>query len=300
MLHSGEFENPFADPRRDVSKFEGRRWDHASYDSFRGKGELLPGLHTIAHNQLDIDVYYEPAGSDTTVAIFHAALSRPDAPLPMFTGARVTQDGPVNRIYVSDPGLYSDPSLTLAWYAGASELPLQKILPGIIHKLVDAAGGSRLMFFGASGGGFAAMYYSRLFPESLAVAINPQTILREFPSYTLRQYTQAAFPGIPQADVLDRAICSDLRRPYAESFPNHVLYVQNTQDDHMEKHLAPFWEAVRGNDRLHVKLGDWGDGHVPPPADEIREIIASITAQPGPWGKALDAAGYKSEVSMTA
>jgi len=275
------------DPRRDVSAYAGKSVTYASVSSFMAS-EVAPGLITVQENSFDIDVFYEPVGAETTVVIFHAALSKPDVTLPMFTGSKVTQDGPVNRIYVSDPGLYSDPALTLAWYAGANGLPLQTILPGIIRKLVEDAGGSRLMFFGASGGGFAAMYYSRLFPESLAVAINPQTILREFPSYTLRQYTEKAFPGVAQAHVLDRVICSDLREPYAESFPNHVLYVQNTRDDHTEKHLDPFWAAVGGNDRLHVKLGNWGDGHVPPPTDEIREIIASVTTTPGPWAEVLE------------
>jgi len=275
------------DPRRDATAFGGRSRAYASPESF-AVADVAPGLLTIRENSFDIDVFYEPVGADTTVVIFHAALSKPDVKLPMFTGSKVTADGPVNRIYISDPGLYSAPSLTLAWYAGANGLVLQKLLPGIIRKLVEEAGGSRLMFFGASGGGFAAMFYSRLFPESLAVAINPQTILRAFPSFTLRKYTESAFPGVPQAEVLDRLICSDLRGPYAEAFTNHVLYVQNTQDDHMEKHLAPFWEAVGGNDRLHVKLGDWGDGHKPPPTDEIRAIVSGLTSTPGSWGEVLN------------
>lgn len=279
---------PLSGSHRDVSFLEGRSQTFSSLDAFLA-GEVQLGLITIEEGGLNIDVLYEPAGSDTTIVIFHAALSRQNVALPIFTGRQITQDGPVNRIYVSDPGLYADPELTLSWYAGTSTLPLQTVLPPIIERLAKEAGGSRLMFFGASGGGFASLYYSRLFPESLAVAVNPQTVLRNFPSYTLRQFTERAFPGSTQAEVLDHAVCSDLRVPYAQSFPNYVVYIQNESDDHVEKHFEPFLEAVRESDRLAVVLGNWGEGHVAPPNEYLREFLSDLTGSPGTWRNAISA-----------
>ena len=145
------------------------------------------------------------------------------------------------------------------------------------------------MFFGASGGGFASLYYSRLFPESLAVAVNPQTVLRNFAPYTLRQFTERAFPGFTQAEVLDKAVCSDLRLPYARSFPNYVVYLQNESDDHVEKHLEPFLQSVEEPDRLAVILGNWGEGHVAPPNEYLRKFLSNLTGSPGPWRNAISA-----------
>lgn len=277
---------PLSGSRRDVSFFAEKSMTFESPEAFL-EGDIRPGLITIEAGGLNIDVLYEPAGSETTVVIFHAALSRENVALPMFTGRRITQDGPVNRIYVSDPGLYADPELTLSWYAGTSTLPLQTVLPPIIERLVKDAGGDRLMFFGASGGGFAAMFYSRLFPESLAVAVNPQTILRNFPSYTLRQFTERAFPSFSQAEVLDHAVCSDLRVPYTDSFPNFVIYIQNERDDHRQKHLEPFLEAVGNIERVAVVFGDWGDGHVAPPNEYLRDFLSKLTGNPRSWREAV-------------
>jgi len=274
--------------RRDVSFFAEKSIIFDSPQAFL-EGDIRPGLITVEAGGLNIDVLYEPAGSKTTVVIFHAALSRENVTLPMFTGRRITQDGPVNRIYVSDPGLYADPELTLSWYAGTSTLPLQTVLPPIIERLVVEAGGDRLMFFGASGGGFAAMFYSRLFPESLAVAVNPQTVLKNFPAYTLRQFTERAFPNFTQTEVLDHAVCSDLRIPYTESFPNYVIYIQNERDDHREKHLEPFLEAIGDKGRVAVVFGDWGDGHVAPPNEYLRDFLSNLTGSPGPWRDAVRA-----------
>lgn len=172
MLHSGEFENPFADPRRDVSEFAGAHWDHPSVGAFVGRSELLAGLHTIAHNHVDIDVLFEPAGVDVTAVLFHGALPNSDVQLPVF--ADPLPGVVANRVYISDPGLALDPGNTWARYEDSNGVPLSHILPRIIRRFHEATGGTELVFAGVGEGAQVAERYAALVPGSRAAT--PETV----------------------------------------------------------------------------------------------------------------------------
>ena len=218
---------------------------------------------------------------------FHAALTRKGMSLPMFAGAKVTSDNNVNRIFVSDPGLYSGDDVTLAWFSGTSALPLQSTMPRILDHLMEAAGGERTLFWGPSAGGFAALFYSRFFPGSLAVPINPQTILSNFGYKNQRIYTSAAFGARSHGEhenIFANRICSDLRRHYGGELTNYVLYIQNSTDHHVEQHMEPFLSSLASSDRIRIIMGsEWGEGHVAPPADRIRGILAAMTNPQTDW-----------------
>jgi hypothetical protein len=247
------------------------------------------GVVSIREGGSFIDLLFDPAGSDTTVVTFHAALSK-EMVLPLFAGGQVFQDGPTNRILVSDSGLYADATLNLAWFAGTAELRLQALLPRVLRRLVEVAGGSRLLFFGPSGGGFAALYYSRLFPGSLAVPVNPQTILMNFYEAHRRIYAKGAFGAETQVEVdgvFRDAICSDLLEHYAGQVPNHILYVQNETDEfHIDGHMRPFLDSLPEGS-VRVLTGNWGDGHVATPPDQLRALARNITSRPGSWGEVI-------------
>lgn len=220
---------------------------------------------------------------------FHAALSRELTPLPMFAGAKVTGDHGVNRIFVSDPGLYSGDDVRIAWFSGTAELPLQQILPGVLGHLIDSAGGRRTLFWGPSAGGFAALFYSKFFPGSTAVPINPQTDLSKFGYQNQRNYTRAAFAAETPEEhdsVFAHVICSDLRKHYSGRVDNFILYVQNSTDTHVEHHMRPFLDSLDSLARVRtITSHDWGVGHVAPPPDEIRGFLAALTDPACDWEK---------------
>src|SRR5699024_565358 len=84
------------------------------------------------------------------------------------------------------------------WYAGNQQQPdLQTSLIKIISKLADDLRTERLVFFGGSGGGFAAMFFSYHFPGSLALVFNPQTKIANYSKIATRAYAQKAF-GVPK------------------------------------------------------------------------------------------------------
>ncbi|BCW85360.1 hypothetical protein NicSoilE8_30330 [Arthrobacter sp. NicSoilE8] len=205
----------------------------------------------------------------------------------MFAGAKVTGDNGVNRIFVSDPGLYSGDEVKIAWFAGTSELPLQEVLPDILGKLIRAANGNRTVFWGPSAGGFASLFYSKFFPGSLAIPFNPQTDLSKFGYENQRKYTRAAFAAeTPEQHdtVFAHEICSDLRRHYNGKLENYILYVQNSTDTHVEHHMRPFLDSFDSLDYVRtITSHEWGVGHIAPPGDEIRGILASMTHPECDW-----------------
>lgn len=278
---------PFTSSRRDLTRYNRKVHTFKTVDEFLGSSPTA-GIIEIQGPQ-PIELLYVPVGGDTTVVTFHAALSREQTPLPMFAGAKVTGDNGVNRIFVSDPGLYAGDDVTIAWFAGTAELPLQQILPGVLERLIEAAGGKRTMFWGPSAGGFASLFYSKFFPGSLAVPFNPQTDLSKFGYENQRNYTRAAFDAdTPEQHdaVFAHAICSDLRKHYAGRVDNFILYVQNSTDTHVEHHMNPFLESLESLDRVRtITSYEWGVGHVAPPSDEIQLILSSMTDPQCDWEK---------------
>ena len=245
-----------------------------------------------------LELLYVPSGSRTTVVTFHPELTKRSMPLPYFYGRKLTSDHDVNKIFVSDPGLYCGDDVRTAWFAGTAELPLQEILPGVLGKLISAAGGERTLFWGQSAGGFAALFYSRFFENSLALPINPQTNLANFGYENQRRYTRAAFRAeTPEQhdEVFARRICSDLRKHYDGALNNYVLYVQNSSDTHMDAHMVPFIDSLKSTERLRTVLSsDWGVGHRHPQAEEVRQMISSMTDPDRDWGSYFsgERAGY--------
>lgn len=276
--------------RRDLSRFKQPVHEFDGVAELEAADAVPAGIVAVRAAGTYIDMLFDPVGSDTTVVTFHAAL-RKGAQLPLFAGGTVFQDGPVNRILVSDPGLYASPTLNLAWFAGTHDLRLQELFPRVLRRLFAAAGGRRLIFFGPSGGGFAALYYSRLFPESLAVAVNPQTILMNFSEPHRRAYAAAAHGAESPADadaVFRDVLDADLREHYAGEVPNHVLYIQNEPDhQHVDGHLRPFLATLPDHSRITVLMGNWGEGHTGPKPDELRALAREITSRSGDWGDVL-------------
>ena len=287
-----------------------RRLDASAYPitsfpdmtAFMEADSLPMGCLTFDVNGLPIDILNAPApGAASTIFVFHPAITDAVDSLPFFSGQTITKGAPANRVWIQDPTLYLDERLNLSWFAGNHKMDVQGVLTDVIRKLLATHGSKHAIFFGASGGGFAAMYYSRQFPESLAVAINPQTNIRLYGEESVREYLEyglGAEPGTEPIKVMDYPIASDLTREYRKGFPNTVAYVQNAGDrSHIGRHLKGFVREVEGNSRLLLHLGDWGAGHVPPDKDFLQSLIVATVYCFGNWSK-LTALGFRPSPSI--
>lgn len=255
--------------------------DHRSLTAFMKAKKLENGYHVVEDGALPIVALNNDRGFETTVVFFHAAIESHYS-LPVTTGLGISVDTPVNRILISDPSLMVEDSLNLAWFLGSQKQRLESSLEDIIHRLYTShAKAKRLVFFGASGGGFAALNYSRRFPGSLAIATNPQTNIAQYVPAHVDRYLRTCFdlPFPAGLEALPHSLTTDLTQIYAQTVPNRVAYIQNRGDEsHVEYHLNPFLDALHCNNDVFVLLEDWGPGHVTPSKSVFIDVLHASAA----------------------
>lgn len=143
-------------------------------------------------DNLPIQMRWVNRNSETTLVIFSAAITRRAATeVPIFSGWNTTKHLSVNLLMISDPSLILHSDLNLAWYVGSQHQPL--LMDSITRIMKVFAKTTRLIFFGASGGGYAALSQACRLPGSTAVVSNPQTDIRRFSYYP--EFMRLAWPG---------------------------------------------------------------------------------------------------------
>lgn len=248
--------------------------------------DLPNGLLTVWQDNTPIDLLIEDNGAATTLVSFHAALGKSGLLPPVFTGRTISQNIGVNRIFVSDPGLLRDGDLAVAWYLGTNDLDLTEVLAEIVGALQKRFGGQHLVFFGMSGGGFAALNLSHEFPGSLAVPVNPQSRILDYAEVHWDALGRSCFGSTSteqSRQLLEAHPRADLRKVYAGGFSNAVIYVQNSTDSHTSAQLIPWFDAIGWQGDVSILFGRWGKGHVPPPAAELKKLLSALASADGDW-----------------
>ena len=209
--------------------------------------------------------------SDTTFVVFSAAITRRAAEeVPVFSGWGTTKHLPVNVLMISDPSLILDTDLNLSWYVGSEKQgDLVEKLTLVLRAFSRTA---RLVLFGASGGGFAALVQASRIPGATALVSNPQTDITKFsyyPEYVRLVWSDRA-PIPVQTEVLSL---------YRNPVDCDVIYIQNSEDsDHMDNHLSPFQQACHPDNRVLYLTPDLTEGHIGPAPDSFKEIFSAVTS----------------------
>lgn len=267
---------------------------YESLGAYLAGERVADGIHVIDDSPgPPIILLSEDRGFDTTVVMFHAAMPE-GVTLPIFSGREVTDSLPVNRIFVSDPSLQFSAEMNVAWFAGNRHQRLQESLAQVIgHAFESHERARRIVFFGPSGGGFAALYFASRFPGSVAIASNPQTDIARYDPIHVGNYMRFAWgrqwePG--SSFDLPEHVATDLTRIYSEPVDAEVYYLQTARDvTHIEDHCGRFLSALHPENRVHLLVEEWGSGHTPPPAELIGRVIGLVAA--GDSG-ALTALGF--------
>ncbi|WP_086991199.1 hypothetical protein [Agrococcus casei] len=258
--------------------------DFLAADSYKN------GVLTIQHGGIPIDIKFDGRGHDTTTIFFHAALSSGTAKFPIFAGQLMSEDLPTNRIHVSDPTMLIDDNLMLGWYAGNHRQPkLQTTLRFILGALIPPD--QRVVTFGASGGGFASLYYAGRFDGATAIAVNPQTNIARYIPQAVDRYTQLGWKVRGTNKIGTVPAITNLVWRYKRPVPNRAFYVQNLNDTfHMANHYSPFIDAVHAENEVHSLMFDGKKGHQPPSPEFMRGVLeAAISGGPAPTSLTLPA-----------
>ncbi|MFD1834936.1 hypothetical protein ACFSDA_07580 [Brachybacterium rhamnosum] len=246
---------------------------------------------------------FEVESSDVLVIFSGAVTNRRAKVPPFFSGSGLAAATGHPFIALSDPALELSESLAIGWYAGSVHHDTQREIIDLLTPLSQRLG-KRLWTVGGSAGGFAALWFGHALPGAPSVfAWNPQTDLLEYSPSFVRQYLDAAMPEAVSAQG-----ARSLQKVGREAFrnaghshsvleflptqsPSRLLYLQNSTDEHLVEHCAPYLEAHgyarygRGlwrRDREHVVwIADVADGHLSPTRDQLIDVLSRITREDG-------------------
>jgi len=217
---------------------------------------LQPGTHRISvsllGNRIELKLRIVPQARKL-IAHFHGAINRETRRPPVFNGFLDGADD-AHQVSLADPSLFIDKPFSISWFAGHEAFDTQSIYTQLFRILVSELAVERTIYFGSSGGGYAALYFSHCHPGSIAVAGNPQVRLLSYSQKLLRQYREACWPALQTNEELQGATCADLLPLYAGGYRNTVIYIQSMGDRvHSAKHMLPFAGAISqapGKDRF--------------------------------------------------
>ncbi len=184
-------------------------------------------------------------GAKALIVCFHGAVDRATREIPAFAPYLLGQDNSAHQLLISDPAMLLDGTHRLGWYAGYDGFNLQAVLGQAIRKVAAELGVERVVYFGTSGGGLAALYYGWYHPGSVVVVGNPQTDIERYYKSLIDLYRAACWPKLATDAALGSVIAAEVNSLYSRSIENTVVYLQETTDRfHLHQHLAPFLAAI--------------------------------------------------------
>jgi hypothetical protein len=223
----------------------------------------LSGLYHISKNTDDIVVFFNGATTGELVGKNH------------FMRWSWAYNAGISFISFDDPVVSCTKSTNLGWYIGTKNTDVQEAINEIIQHILDknSIAPNRVIFYGSSGGGFAAIMAATRLRGSTAIAINPQTNIL---NYHRKSYEKLLKSFFHDNSVQDYSLAEYINRfsiieniTSSKYIPN-IIYIQNTQDSfHVNNHYIPFHKfyinLTRGignfKNRLHIRLFNDEKGH---------------------------------------
>lgn len=220
-----------------------------------------------------------------------AAVDRNKITLPNFN--RWTWAGagkfPGHVLCIADPTLELNKDMKLGWYLGTDRHEVTDDLCRFIRRFALILGipDDKIVFWGSSGGGFAALALASRIEGSVAVAINAQTDALSYQFFKdVDMVRNLCFSGRTAAEIramfLDRV---NMAEAWASNRNSRVILVQNKLDTHHHNcHYQPFWAALGGkptggrstDGRHYAWIYEDARGHVPESELMIPEILRWI------------------------
>lgn len=258
-------------------------------------GDLHEGAHTIHTQGQCMDIYVRDRGSKVTFVTFHAATKK-SMTSPIFSGEGFTEKIGVNLIALHDPATSMYDGIDLGWFLGTKPLgDLRTRLAPLVHHILRRLGTERTVLWGASGGGFAALHFSEVFPDSIVLTFNARILFPER-SFATDRYAFRAWETTshPERLAAARKVSSqDLSLRFLGPLPATTLLFQNDGD---LAYYAPqhrkFIENNPSDPRLFERVEFTGDGHIPVSGRLLLDMVTPLSDLSLDATEAARAAGF--------
>ncbi|MGV2854621.1 hypothetical protein ACNPON_08565 [Glutamicibacter sp. AGC13] len=207
-------------------------------------------VHRVPLGQIGtLDFYAQLGRNDELLVGFHGATPKARNFYPRFERVRSFRKLTNSFMNFSDPTLQleADSSMLLSWYLGSAGWDPIYDIARVVKRVKGKTGAKHFAFIGGSGGGFAALRISALFPGSLAFVQEPQTDIGLYWESVVNKYFATAWPEWDKEALLNAfPERFNMNYLYSHLSPNNVIYYTQSRADteHMEKHCHPFMKAV--------------------------------------------------------
>lgn len=204
------------------------------------------GEHALVELEgIQLPVHYRAGSTDTLIVLFHGAVDQKVRPKPHFQPHFPHVFG-AHQLAVSDVSLNRSDELKLCWFLGTDDVPLPRLLTRYFQLVTRIGKFKRVIYFGASGGGHAALYHSFHHPGSLALAVNPQINLSLFhPSEWFDDYRHHCWPTVEGTEQLRALVPSDLTSVYSSPMSNFVCILNSSGDrQHVFEHTIALMACI--------------------------------------------------------
>lgn len=226
---------------------QGRRFSSASRSVFLFRQQSLSDVgvseFAVSSNVGDWDFYWlfypAKARGSKLFVLLSGAIDRGKTMPPVFNRYSWAEKGlfPGSVLVISDPSVSLDGRLDLGWYVGDVNGGVSKAVCDIVRlylRLLNLTV-EDVVFWGSSGGGFAAISASIKMPGSKAVAINAQANILK---YEVRRSVDnfLDFIGAPSFEMDNNPEINLLLSDFTAA---KILLVQNVFDrHHLECHFS--------------------------------------------------------------
>lgn len=249
--------------------------------SLKGKSWNFPAL-------------YYPSECESLFVLMPSAVNRKKSVLPAFNRWTWAVDGvfPGNVLCISDPTLELHHDLEIGWCLGDKDNCATTELSEFVINLADSKGipRERIVIYGSSAGGFAALALSACIEGSIAVAINPQVDALSYSATSQVDLLSKTCFDMPK-DIIRRDFADrvDMTTRWQNVESSRAFFVQNILDEHHYKvHFKPIWQALGGDPEQegisysgrHIAWVYRQDGgHVPETKEMANKIIEILNLQ---------------------
>ena len=236
-------------------------------------------------------LYFDGKGQQRLFVMLSAAIDRTKQRLPVFNRWTWAQMGkfPGHVLCVADPTLDLHDDMKLGWYIGTGEHDVSEELSGFIRRFAESLGISedKIVIWGSSGGGFAALAMTSHIEKATAVAINAQTDIFAYEvGRTIEAVRRSCFGNQTAKQIQEQfGPRVNMAQAWRSNRSSRAILIQNKLDTHHYAcHFKPFWEALGGtteggataDGRHYTWLYSDSRGHVPESEQMVPEILNLI------------------------
>ena len=210
---------------------------------------------------------------------------------PVFQRWKWADKFPGSTLFVSDPSLYLNEKLSLAWYIGTKTHDHHDTLSKVILNVANHLGieNEHIIGYGSSGGGYASLRMSSFIPGMTSVAINPQVVIKEYHEKAVNRFLKTCFnSSYSSFDFENNSKRFDIRKAGINKTTNKIIVAQNIEDEfHYKKHFTPLCEHYGYDSKSSISYSNFKSiifshpgGHSKAETEKVFKEIIKSCAEP--------------------